>query len=105
MIARTLFASINKEIKTAIQDTLDELKQNAPSYYGLFLADGEYLKDRDVPTSRLSPYVIDNRMDTYMDESRFRFLSEFLTQMFPIILTCIFQAAVMFITGAILMWM
>lgn len=44
MITRQEFADIDKEIKEAIQTTLDNLKTNNASNYFVFLADGEYVQ-------------------------------------------------------------
>lgn len=78
MITRQEFASIDKEVREAIEQTLENLRANRPDNYVLFLADGEYNKQYDHPDISFSPFVIDNRMDKYKDESRLQFLSEFL---------------------------
>ena len=79
MITRADFATIDMEIKDSIEKVLDDLRKSIPEDYILFLADGEYKKEYDNAATKFSPYVIDNRMDKIKDESRLRFLSEFLT--------------------------
>ena len=79
MITRQEFANIDKEIKEAIQTTLDSLKTtNSPNYF-VFLADGEYFHIFENTVQNLNPFVIDNRMDRFKDETRLTFLSNFLT--------------------------
>lgn len=78
MILRTDFATIDTEITTAIATTLDQLRTDNLNDYLLFLADAEYNSDYASAQSKLNPHVIDNRMDWYKDESRIRFLAEFL---------------------------
>ena len=58
---------------------LREINQNE---YVLFLADGEYRKEYDIPESRICPYVINDKIDVYKDLSRLRFLSEFLSRFY-----------------------
>lgn len=79
MITRQEFAGIDKEIKEAIQTTLDNLKTNNASNYFVFLADGEYVQKYENTIQNLNPFVIDNRMDRYKDETRLTFLSNFLS--------------------------
>lgn len=79
MISRIDFATIDAEIKKAIDDTLNDLKASNQNDYALFLADGEYSKDLEKNVLNLNPNVIDNRMDRYKDSSRLSFLSQFLS--------------------------
>ena len=87
MITRQEFTDIDKEIQDSFQLTFDNLKTNNLSNYVLFLADGEYVKKNENTVQNLSPFVIDNRMDRYKDETRLRFLTNFLSTFysFPII--------------------
>lgn len=79
MITRQRFAEIDNEIKDSIQKALDKLKAKRPDNYVLFLADGEYKSEYNNPQNSFSPFVIDNRMDKYKDQTRLMFLSNFLT--------------------------
>jgi hypothetical protein len=79
MITRIDFASIDDEIQKAVQDTFDNIRNSNQGDYALFLSDAEYKKEYDNAMSKLNPYVIDNRIDRYKDESRLRFMSEFLS--------------------------
>lgn len=79
MITRIEFAEIDTEIKNAIQETLDDLKTNSPENYILLLADGEYKKDYETLLPKLNPFVIDNRMDKIIDETRLNFLTNVLS--------------------------
>lgn len=78
MITRIEFAKIDSEIKTVIKTTLENIKINSPENYILFLADAEYFKNFDSKNIKLSPYVIDNRIDKLRDSTRLKFLTEFL---------------------------
>lgn len=78
MITKADFAEIDNEVKKCINDTLDNIKAKSPDNYILLLADAEYKKEYDNPQIKFSPYVIDNRIDYYNDESRLKFLSTFL---------------------------
>lgn len=60
MITRQEFADIDKEIKEAIQTTLDNLKTSNASNYFVFLADGEYVQKYENTIQNLNPFVIDN---------------------------------------------
>jgi hypothetical protein len=86
MISRQEFATIDKEVKESIQQTLDNLKVKSVGNYVLFLADGEYKKEYDNLQTKFSPFVIDNRIDKYKDETRLTFLTNFLATFysFPI---------------------
>lgn len=77
MIQKSLFATIDQEVKQSLIDTLENIRINNFDNYILFLADAEYKSEYD--NTNYSSYVIDNRIDYYKDESRMRFLSEFLT--------------------------
>lgn len=87
MITRQEFTDIDKEIQDSFQMTFDNLKANNLSNYVLFLADGEYVKKYENTVQNFNPFVIDNRMDRYKDETRLRFLTNFLSTFysFPII--------------------
>lgn len=78
MITRKEFAKIDSEIKTSLKTTLESIKINSPENYILLLADAEYFKDFDIKDNRISPYIIDNRIDKLRDSTRLKFLSEFL---------------------------
>jgi len=79
MLTKQTFAVIDKEIKDCIQKTLDNIKANSIDNYVLFLAVGEYRKEYISPQLKISPFVIDYRMDKYKDETRLKFLSNFLS--------------------------
>jgi hypothetical protein len=78
MILRTDFAAIDTEVKNAVETTLNNLRAANQNNYLLLLADAEYKPEYASPTSRLNPHIIENKMDWYRDESRIRFLAEFL---------------------------
>lgn len=78
MITRVEFATIDSEIKTAVKAGLEYVKLNFPENYILFLADAEYFKDFDSGKTKLSPYIIDNRIDKLRDSTRLKFLTNFL---------------------------
>jgi hypothetical protein len=75
MINRIDFA-----VRTTIQNSFDLLLKNSLKDFILFLADGEYIDSFKNLTTKLSPYVIDYRIDKYRDESRLLFLTKFLTE-------------------------
>lgn len=79
MITRVEFAQIDLTIKQSIIDALDFVRQNYPMQYILFLADGELRPEFSNPQNNYNPYVIDNRIDRYKDQTRLKLLSDFLT--------------------------
>lgn len=79
MITKTRFGEINEEIKDAIKLSFDNLKSFSQNNYITFLAEGEFKKEYDTPTSRQNPYVIDYRIDHDKDDTRLRFLTQFLS--------------------------
>lgn len=79
MITRIEFAAIDQEVKEAVDNTLAEMRIVNQNEYALFLANGEYKKEYDHQHSTLNPHVIDDRMDSIADSSRFTFLTDFLT--------------------------
>ena len=83
MITRLEFAAIAAEIKKAIQNTLDNIKDSNHGDYVLFFSDAEYKKEYDTPLSRLNPNVIDNRIDQYKDEGRLKFSRSFYLLFMP----------------------
>jgi hypothetical protein len=82
MITRQEFAVIDKEVKDCIQQTLDNIKANSVDNYVLFLADGEYRKEYTSPHLKISPFVIDDRVDKFKDETRLKFLANFLANFY-----------------------
>lgn len=76
MITKIEFAKIYNEVDNAIEDALNALCAFNQNSYALFLADGEYTKT----ASGFSPFSIDYRVDGYLDETRLRFLSQFLNE-------------------------
>jgi hypothetical protein len=82
MITRINFAAIDADIKKAITDTLDHLRQANQNDYLLLLADAEYKPEYAGSPLRLNPYVIENKMDLYRDEARLQFLADFLTSFY-----------------------
>lgn len=80
MITKSDFSAIDTEVKNSINAVLDKLKNLDQSNYVLFLADGEYISDYENTNQNLSPYCIDYRIDGYKDETRLKFLSEFMTK-------------------------
>lgn len=79
MIQRTDFAAIDAEIVNSIENSLQNVRQLSTEEYVLFLADGEYRKEYDTPNSKYNPNLIDYRVDRYKDETRLKFLSDFLS--------------------------
>jgi hypothetical protein len=91
MITLTDFTAINDEIKSAINSTLDEIKNSSQMNYVLYLANGDYRSEHDNLNSTLNPNVIDYQGDLHRDETRLNFLGNFLKTFysFPIVkLTC-----------------
>jgi hypothetical protein len=82
MITRINFSKIDIEIKCAIKKTLNNLKTDSPESYILFLADGEYKSEYESAKPKLNPFVIDNRIDSKIDETRLAFLSKFLSNFY-----------------------
>ena len=80
MITKDDFFVIDIKVKESINAILDKLKNLDQSNYVLFLADGEYISDYDNTNQNISPYCIDYRIDGYKDETRLKFLSEFMTK-------------------------
>jgi len=54
MITRQVFAEIDEEVKSSINEILDGLKHINQSDYVLFLAEGEYIKDHENNTLNLN---------------------------------------------------
>lgn len=80
MITRSHFISINDEVKASIEKTFADLKSRSIEDYVLFLANGEYRKEYDKADQFIgNPNVIDDRIGGYEDETRLKFLSEFLS--------------------------
>lgn len=79
MITKSDFLKIDNEVKTSIEGALDRLKEVDKGNYILFLANGEYVDDYAI-IPKYSPYTIEYQLDFYRDESRIRFLSEFMTE-------------------------
>ena len=79
MISIVDFTTIDTEIKQALNNTLNDLKDLNQNNYALFLADGEYRKGLENNVLKLNPNVIDYKMDKYKDLSRLNFLNQFLT--------------------------
>ncbi|MCY0976869.1 hypothetical protein PGH12_06850 [Chryseobacterium wangxinyae] len=78
MITRTRFREIDNEIKSLIRKTLDEIRLNNFENYILYIADGDY-NDDFATHPKFSPYIIDNRIDLYKDDTRINFLTRFMT--------------------------
>jgi hypothetical protein len=79
MITKEKFQEINTEIETSIKQTLQNIKSTSQSDYILLIADGEYREELlSIPSTKLSPYMIDYSMDRNRDITRLTFLSDFL---------------------------
>lgn len=78
MITEANFALINTEVQDSINAVFDSMRANQREDYILFLADAEYKAKYENNAQGLSPFVIDNREDKYMDETRLNFLIQFL---------------------------
>lgn len=76
MITEDAFAAINTEVIEALNSALDRVQAAFPENYILFLADGEYKST--YASEKFNPFVIDNRMDRYKDETRMNFFVQFL---------------------------
>lgn len=79
MITKARFGEINNEVKGAIESSFDALKRISQNNYITFLADGEFRKEHNTDTSTQNPYVIDYQIDHYKDETRLKFLTQFLS--------------------------
>lgn len=77
MITKETFADIDEEVRLSIEEALDVLKTENLGNYILFLANAQYI---DNSNPKLSPFVIDYRIDQFKDSTRIEFLSEFLTK-------------------------
>lgn len=76
MITKTRFDQIHEEVRLAVEELFDHVKECNEDKYVLFLADAEYK-----PTyhgTRLSPYVISNMEDYYKEAARLEFSQYFL---------------------------
>ncbi|MBP4143211.1 hypothetical protein J3S90_15505 [Flavobacterium sp. P4023] len=80
MITKERFREIDTEIKSSITKCLHNFRNSFPESYILFLADAEYKKEYDYDGTKLNPYIIDNRIDKFKDETRLKFLVTFLNQ-------------------------
>lgn len=78
MITRTRFREIDNEVKLLIRKTLDDIRVNNFDDYILYIADGDY-NDDFANHPKFSPYVIDNRIDLYKDDTRINFLTRFMS--------------------------
>ncbi|GHU65128.1 hypothetical protein FACS1894123_10840 [Bacteroidia bacterium] len=78
MITLTDFRKIDDEVQNAIASTLDGIKTSAKEGYILYLANGDYRKELDNPSSKLNPNVIDYQGYLHLDETRLKFLEGFL---------------------------
>jgi hypothetical protein len=78
MITREDFIAIDEEIKQSLIDTLTNSRNSSRTDYVVFLADGEYKQEYQNMVPALSPFVIDNRVDRYKDETRLKFLTSFM---------------------------
>lgn len=77
MITRIDFASIDKEVKGSVIECLDYIRNCCSDHnYLLFLADAEY--QPQYYGTGFSPYVIENKIDHYKDETRQRFFTQFM---------------------------
>jgi hypothetical protein len=81
MITLDEFRSIDNEVKTAVVQLLDFVKEKCRDHnYILLLADGEFKPDLIGSHLNLNPYVIDYYMDIKHDSDRMEFWTEFLRQ-------------------------
>lgn len=78
MITEIVFKSIHEEVKAALYGAFDLAKNHCQSDYVLLLADGEYKGKYLNYTPKMNPYVIDDKEDTWVDETRVNFFVEFL---------------------------
>lgn len=77
MITYAEFEVINEEVKNAVNECFNFLKNKTTNYI-LFLANGEFKKDYINSHLKLNPYIIDSREDRYKDKDRRIFYVEFL---------------------------
>lgn len=78
MITEADFRQVNDEVVDAINQVLDTIRAASTGNYVLFLADGEYVAKYENTSPPSEPRVIDSRVDGYDDESRVKFLVQFL---------------------------
>ncbi len=83
MILRTDFVIIDGSIRQAVENAFNQLRNANLNNYLLLLADAEYKAEYDTQNSQLNPHIIENKMDWYRDESRLRFLADFMTAFYP----------------------
>jgi hypothetical protein len=79
MITSQDFNNIQQEVVSAINETLNFIRDNHFSNYILYLADGEFRVEH-VDNQQFSPWLIDYRVDWHLDTTRYNFLVTFLQQ-------------------------
>lgn len=80
MITKQDFTVIDTEVRDAINEVLDKLKNSYPNDYVLFLARGEYMAHLESVTPKVLPYTIEANEERYKDDTRFSFLTAILNQ-------------------------
>lgn len=78
MINFETFNSINTEIENSIKEVFEHCRLNNFDNYILLLANGEYNKIVNDYVPSLNPYCIDSKIDLYRDNSRDKFITDFL---------------------------
>lgn len=78
MITEERFKAIQTQVTDSINQAFDRIRERYPENYVLFLAEGEYKAKYINSTPAINPYVIDDREDHYIDETRMNFLLEFM---------------------------
>jgi len=84
MIGYEEFERISNEVKQAVVESFDYLKNKTNSYI-LYLANGEYKMELKHSHLRLNPYIIDSREERYKDKDRRAFYVEFLKTFYTFI--------------------
>lgn len=80
MIIKEQFETINRDISNAICNILNDIRNNNLSNYILYIAEGSY--NENIKSDKLNPYIIDNRLDIYMDTTRLKYLFNFLNNFY-----------------------
>lgn len=79
MIEEATFKRIEKEVIEAISSALDQIREKNEMGYILFLANAEYYDViANSADNGISPFVIEDPMDRYYDETRIKFLVSLL---------------------------
>ena len=81
MITITRYTEIAEEVLESLNETFDYIRYKCQDHnYVLFLAEADYKNEyrTNYQHHRLSPYIIDNRVDRYKDASRLNFFIDYL---------------------------